>query len=97
MPSLESAEIARNLIIARIKSAFPAAMATLRTDRGDRKVETNPPQSYFISEASKAHKLPAVYVVTGTSNTRKEQGANYANEAIDATITVLVNARDARS
>lgn len=93
MGSLRSTEIARNLIIAELKAQFPSFMATLRTDRGDQKVQTLVPQKYFISLESKGYKLPCVYVITGASNTRKEEGANYANESIDATISVLVDAK----
>ncbi len=88
---LNSTEIARDLIIAQIKACFPAAMAEMRTARGDAKIQSEPPKKYFISEASKVHQLPAVYVITGSVVTNKGRGANFANETIDAVITVLVS------
>ncbi len=93
MAVLQSAEIARNLIIASLKANFPSFMADLRVDRGDSQTQTQLPRNYLIALDSKAYTPPTVYVITGASNTRKEQGANYANESIDATISIVVEAK----
>ncbi len=92
---LNSTEIARNLIIAQIKGCLPAALVDLRAARSDSKVSTGPIKKFFISEASQAHELPSVYVVTSGVSTNKDRGANFAAETIDAVVTVIVGDQNA--
>jgi hypothetical protein len=91
MASRKLAEVATNLIIARIKSEIAAALADVRTDRVDGKVSTEVPRNYFIYEKAIGFQAPAVFVICQEMDFRKaERGANHINAVSRFGVSVLI-------
>jgi hypothetical protein len=67
------AETAVNEIQSLIKDNISDVLAALRTDRGDAKVSTEPPQSYFFYEEAKGYRTPAVFIIARNIDFQKEQ------------------------
>jgi len=68
----------------------------LRTDRGDAKVTTEPPQSYFIYERAKGFRTPACFIVIREMNFQKDvMKANHITSRAMVTVSVVVEDRDA--
>lgn len=89
------AETSVNEITSLIKANISAKLAALRTDRGDSKVSTEPPQSYFIYEEAKGYRTPAVFVIARSIDFQKEvYGANHTAAKIDIGVSVLVEDKD---
>ncbi len=79
-----------------IKSNITGALSDLRLDRGDAKVSTEPPQSYFIYEKAKGYRTPACFTILRNMNFQKsELGANHITGKADVTVSVLVEDKDA--
>lgn len=89
------AETAVREIQSLIKAEIAAVLADLRADRGDSKVSTEPPQSYFIYEEAKGYKTPAVFVIARSIDFQQEQlMGNHVTANIDVGVTVLVEDQD---
>lgn len=81
-------ESARNMIIANIKAGIPAALAAVRTERGNSVgTEIPPDQSYFIYSPAKAYRRPGIFVVAQEVDFKLDRGQNM----IDATIRFIVS------
>lgn len=82
-------------IQAHIKANIATALADLRTERGDAKVSTEPPQSYFIYETAKGYKTPACFTILRDMNFQKaEMGANHITARASITVSILVEDKD---
>lgn len=78
-----------------IKSEISAVLANLRTDRGDAKVSTEPPQSYFIFEEAKTYRTPAVFIIARDIDFQKEVlRANHVTAKLDIGVSVVVEDKD---
>lgn len=78
-----------------IKANIVSVLAALRTDRGDAKVSTEPPQSYFIFEEAKGYRTPAVFIIARSIDFQKEAyGANHITAKIDVGVSVLVEDKE---
>lgn len=78
-----------------LKANMPAALADLRTERGDSAVTTEPPVDYFISEPNAAYRTPALFIIPDRINFRINQtGANHINAAVHMRVAVVVEDRD---
>lgn len=98
MASYRLTEITVNLIIAHLKANMPTALATLRTDRADSRVTTEPPTSYFIYPRAKGYRPPAVFVIAEETDFRLEEtGPNFVNATDIIHVAVLVEDKDRES
>lgn len=89
------AEIAVREIESLIKSEIVDVLAALRTDRGDAKVSTEPPQSYFIYEEAKGYRTPAVFIIARNIDFQKENyQANHITAKVDVGVSVLVEDKE---
>lgn len=71
-----------------IKDNISTALADMRLERGDKKVQTAPPKSYFIYEGAKGLTPPAVFILADSVDLLKSQGPN----AIMANVKVNISA-----
>jgi hypothetical protein len=89
------AETATREIESLIKTNIATVLAALRTERGDAKVSTEPPQSYFIYEEAKGYRTPAVFIIARNIDFQKEEyRANHITAKIDIGVSVLVEDKD---
>lgn len=89
------AETTVNAIQAQIKANISAALADVRTERGDAKVSTEPPQSYFIYETAKGYRTPACFTIMRDMNFQKaEMGANHITARGLVTVSIVVEDKD---
>lgn len=89
------AEIAVREVESLIKAEISDVLAALRTERGDAKVSTEPPQSYFIYEEAKGYRTPAVFIIARNIDFQKDQyKANHITASIDVGVSVLVEDKD---
>lgn len=89
------AETAVREIESLIKSEIAGVLAALRTDRGDAKVSTEPPQSYFIFEEAKTYRTPAVFVIARDIDFQKQTyRANHVTAKISVGVSVVVEDKD---
>jgi hypothetical protein len=78
-----------------IKAEISTALSDLRIDRGDAKVSTEVPQSYFIYEQAKAYKTPACFVICRDMNFQKDQlGANFITAKAGIVVSIVVEDKD---
>lgn len=77
-----------------IKANISAALASVRTERADAYVTTEPPQSYFISETNAAYRCPAVFIIPEHINFSLERGQNHINAKVRVNVSVVVEDRD---
>ncbi len=78
-----------------IKTNIAGILASLRTERGDAKVSTEPPQSYFIYERAKQYKTPACFVVLRDMDFQKSAtGANHITARAGVTVSIVVEDKD---
>lgn len=85
-------EIARDTVIAQIRSAMPAALAEIRTDRPNDEVTTEDFDTFLITETSTPYSLPAVYVIAGDIDKQKAKGANHINASMAMNVICVVEA-----
>jgi hypothetical protein len=88
-------EIASELIRDRIKAQIPSALASIRTDRADSMVTTEPPVNYFFSEQPAGFRAPSVFIITeGGDFNLTTKAANHINALIRMNVSVVVEDRD---
>lgn len=94
MASRRLAEEAVTLIQAEIKSKISAALAEVRTDRGDAKVTTEPPKKYFLYERAKGLETPCVFIIcTDMRMHNSDRAANFIASQARIVVSVLVEDR----
>jgi hypothetical protein len=80
-----------NLIVGQLKTGLPTALASIRVNRADARVTTEPPKSYFIFESAKGYQTPAVFVIARDIDFLKEQrGANYISARVRVFVAALI-------
>lgn len=82
-------------VTALIKSEISDVLSQLRIDRGDAKVSTEPPQSYFIYESAKGYRTPAVFVIAQDMDFQKSvYNANHITAKVTLGVSVLIEDKD---
>lgn len=86
-----------DLITAHIKSGIAAALASIRADRADALVTTEPPPtgSYFNYPKAIGYRTPAVFVVGDSMAFQQESGPNFIKAISNVNVTVLIEDRTA--
>lgn len=89
------AEITTDLVQTHIQNNIAAALTSVRDDRADNNVSTEPPQSYFYFPNAQGYRLPAVFTIVDSIDFQKrEKGGNYVTAKVKMNISVLVEDRD---
>lgn len=84
-------ELEATSLIELIKDNIGAALAAIRANRADQKVQTEEPKSYFFYEEADALKCPTVYVIPDSFDTRLQiRMANHINAEGRVFVTVVV-------
>lgn len=78
-----------------IKENIAAALASVRTDRGDARVATEPPKDYFIFDQAIGYKVPAIFVIGDTVDFRLDKGQNFIAAVCTVYVSALVDDRTA--
>lgn len=96
MTALNLSEIAVDLLIAKIKTDIPAALADIRTSRNDAFVSTELPQNYFDYGVPKpwAYRTPAIFVICDNIDFRLDRGQNHTNAVVRINVGVVVEDKD---
>ena len=87
-------EIAVGLIEDHIKANVSAALAAVRTDRGDGLVETPIPQSYFRFPQAHGYRPPAVFIIAEDFDFRLPDGPNHIHGLSKINVSVVVEERN---
>lgn len=90
MSSRNLSETIRTAVIDHIKANIEAALAEMRTDRPDNFVGTESPRSYFIFPEATAYQMPAIYVIAGEIDKKKQRGANHINATLALSVSIIV-------
>src|SRR6185312_1863608 len=96
-PAPKLAEGATNLVVAHLEANMAAALATVRTDRADALVSTEPPPStsYFIYRSAKGYRPPAIFVISDYLDFKiMDLQANMVNGVVGMRISAVVEDRD---
>lgn len=94
MGAYRLAEIAVNLIEAKIKAEIATALANVRSERNDPVVTTEPPKEYFQYPTAHAYRCPTVFTILRKMDIRnQEMGANHINAIHDMVVAVVVEDR----
>lgn len=93
MGAYRLAEIAVNLIESQIRSNIAAALASLRVERSDPIVTTEPPREYFQYETAHVFRPPAVFTIMKGMDPRGSKGPNTINALDDIVVAVVVEDR----
>jgi len=82
------------MTIQYLKDNLPGILSSLRTERDDSYVTTEPPKDYFYYARSHAYKTPAVFVIADNGDLQKDAGPNAIMANIRVNISVVVEDRD---
>lgn len=94
MGAYQGIEIAVQMINTHIQNNIGAALASVRTERNDPIVSTEPPKEYFIYEEAHAYRAPAVYILADDEQIlNKQAGANYLRAKDYILVNVIVEDR----
>lgn len=94
MSSAQLVERASLMIRDSLKQKMPSALSGVRTDRADAIVSTPVPGDYFFYESAAAYRTPAVFIIAGDIDFRKEElGANFVDATIHYNISVVIEDR----
>ena len=97
MGAYRLAEIAVELIQSHIQGNIASALASVRTERNDPIVTTEPPKEYFIYEEAHVYRPPAIFTIIQAQDIRNEKmGANHINAADTIYVAAVVEDRVAR-
>jgi hypothetical protein len=78
-----------------LKAKLPAALASVRVNRGDAQVTTEPPFNYFITEQASGYRAPSVFIIAdGADFNLANKGANHINATVRVNVAVVVEDRD---
>jgi len=87
-------EGATDLIEDHIKANVATALQTVRTDRADALVSTEPPQSYFRFPQSHSYRPPAVFIIGEDFDFRLAEGPNHVHGMGRINVSVVVEDRN---
>jgi hypothetical protein len=85
-----------SLIQDQIKAGIAGALASVRAQRADKAVSTEPPptQSYFIFEGAKAYRCPAIFMIADSMDMHNaDRGANFIAARARIIVSVIVEDR----
>jgi len=82
------------LIQDAVRTNISQALVDVRTQRNDAKVQTDPPQSYFIYEGARGYRCPAIFtIIDSMEMLNADRGANHINARAHVIVAVLVEDR----
>lgn len=98
MSAFQLTEKTRQLVLDEIKTNIAAALATIRTDRNDPIVTTEPPRKYFIYDGPNTLECPCLFVVVDSAEFPEEAlGNNFPFMYVKTYVSVVVEDRDKTS
>ena len=90
MGAYYGAEIATDLIQTQIKNTIVTALASLRAERNDPIVTTEPPREYFIYPTTNVYRPPAIFTIFEHQQIKNlKSDGNHIN-AIDSIVVACV-------
>lgn len=96
MTSERLTELSVTLITEHIRANIKARLDEVNADRGDFKVTTEAPRSYFIFPTAKVYNPPGVFVISTDLDMRWGKGANHINALERMVVAVVVEDRNER-
>lgn len=97
MSAEQLVEKTRDLLLTTIKSDLPQALASIREDREDPIVTTEPPRSFFIYDGAHTYQCPAVFCVIDSADFPEESlGPNHINAMVRVFVSAVIEDREAR-
>lgn len=94
---IHSVEIARNLLIGKMKADLPGALAAVRGNRNDAVVGLQEPAEYYIYPPSKLLRAPAVITICESYDTQaRTRGANFVSAVGYFKVALVVEEKDLR-
>lgn len=84
------------LIEAHLKTALPGILTTLRLQRGDAAVTTEPPLTYLRYPKAVGYRLPAVFIISQAMDLQQQaKGGNYVTGLTTLNVSVLIEDQNA--
>lgn len=82
-------------IVDFIKANIAQALADIRTDRGDSKVQTEIPKDYLIYENAIGYRVPAIFVIGDNVDFQLVKGQNFISSKNTIYVSALLDDRTA--
>lgn len=83
-----------DLVKAEVKANIANALASIRNDRADSYVTTEPPVNFFITEQSIGYRAPSVFFIVEDMDFMIPRGANHINALVRMNVSVVVEDRN---
>ena len=94
MGAYQLAEITVGLIESAVRQNIATTLATLRVDRNNPIVTTEPPREYFQYESAHVYRAPAIFTIIKNMDIRDSvKNANYINSLCEVIVACVVEDR----
>ena len=93
MGAYYGAEIATELIQTQIQTNIAQALASVRTERNDPVVTTEPPREYFIYPTANVYRPPAIFTIFESQKVLTTSGGNHINAEDRIVVAAVVEDR----